>query len=90
MPINTDKAHLWKADTRASVDQFNQWFMTYAPKAFRDTRSKTVEHVEQGLLMTKDLTIITPEVNKTVTGDSADATHGHLPTTRSGSAYWPR
>jgi hypothetical protein len=62
MPINIDKAHLWKADTRASVDQFNQWFMTYAPKAFRDTRSKTVEHVEQGLLMTRDLTIITPEV----------------------------
>jgi hypothetical protein len=64
MPINTDKAHLWKADTRASVDQFNQWFMTYAPKAYRDTRSKTVEDVEHGLLMTQDLTTITPEVIK--------------------------
>jgi hypothetical protein len=64
MPINADKPHLWKADTRASVDQFNQWFMTYAPKAYRDTRSKTVEHVEQGLLMTADLTTITPDVIK--------------------------
>ena len=64
MPINTDKAHLWKADTRASVDQVNQWFMTYAPKAYRDTRSKTVEHVEHGLLMTADLTTITPDVIK--------------------------
>ena len=64
MPINIDKAHLWKADTRASVDQFNQWFMTYAPKAYRETRSKTVEHVEHGLLMTEDLTRITPDVIK--------------------------
>ena len=23
MPINADKPHLWKADTRASVEQFN-------------------------------------------------------------------
>jgi hypothetical protein len=64
MSINADKPHLWKADTRASVDQFNQWFMTYAPKAYRDTRIKTVEHVEQGLRMTADLTTITPEVIK--------------------------
>ncbi len=33
MPINADKPHLWKADTRASVDQFNRWFMRFAPKA---------------------------------------------------------
>src|ERR1700721_4644115 len=38
MPINADKPHLWKADTRASVDQFNQWFVLFAPKAYRDTR----------------------------------------------------
>ena len=35
MPINADKPHLWKADTRASVDQFNQWFMKFAPKAYQ-------------------------------------------------------
>jgi hypothetical protein len=64
MPINADKPHLWKADTRASVDQFNQWFMKFAPKAYRDTREKTIESVEQGLARTKDLTIITPEVIK--------------------------
>jgi hypothetical protein len=62
MPINTDKPHLWKADTRASVDQFNQWFMTFAPKAYRDARAQTVIDVERGLLMTEDLTKITPEV----------------------------
>jgi hypothetical protein len=65
MPINADKPHLWKADTRASVDQFNQWFMKFAPKAYRETRAKTIESVAQGLLFTKDLTTITPEVIRT-------------------------
>jgi hypothetical protein len=74
MPINADKPHLWKADTRASVDQFNQWFMKFAPKAYRDTRKKTIESVEEGLSLTKDLTIITPAVIK--------ANPGILPTLR--------
>jgi hypothetical protein len=74
MPINADKPHLWKDDTRASVDQFNQWFMKFAPKAYRDTRKKTIERVEQGLALTKDLTTITPDVIK--------ASPGILPTLR--------
>jgi hypothetical protein len=68
MPINADKPHLWKADTRASVDQFNQWFMRFAPKAYRDTRKKTIESVGRGLTLTKDLTTITPDVIKTNPG----------------------
>jgi hypothetical protein len=62
MPINADKPRLWKEDTRASVDQFNRWFMKFAPKAYRETRAKTIESVEQGLSLTKDLTTITPKV----------------------------
>lgn len=62
MPINADKPHLWKADTRASVDQFNQWFLKFAPKAYRDTRKTTISNVEQGLALTSDLTKITPMV----------------------------
>src|ERR1039457_259082 len=68
MPINADKPHLWKTDTRASVDQFNQWFMKFAPKAYRDTRRKTIESVEQGLALTKDLTTVTPGVIKSNPG----------------------
>jgi len=64
MPVNADKTHLWKADTRASVDQFNQWFMKFAPKAYRETRKKTIGSVEQGLTETKDLTLITPDIIK--------------------------
>lgn len=53
--INADKPHLWKADVAASVDQFNQWFMRFAPEAFRSTRVKTTKHVKAALLATRDL-----------------------------------
>src|SRR5437763_1909889 len=53
--INADKPHLWKADIAASVDQFNQWFMQFAPHAFRSTRVKTTEHVKSALIATRDL-----------------------------------
>ncbi len=53
--INADKPHLWKADIAASVDQFNRWFMRFAPQAFRSTRVKTTQHVKSALLATRDL-----------------------------------
>jgi type II restriction enzyme len=53
--INADKPHLWKTDIAASVDQFNQWFMYFAPTAFRSTRVQTTEHVKAALLATCDL-----------------------------------
>jgi hypothetical protein len=62
MALNADKPHRWKEDIARSVDQFNAWFMKFAPKAYRDSRAKTTAHVEQALLLTKDLTNLTPEV----------------------------
>ena len=53
--VNADKPHLWKADVAASVDQFNQWFMEFAPQAFRSTRVKTTENVKAALVATRDL-----------------------------------
>ena len=53
--INADKPHLWKADIAASVDQFNQWFMRFAPEAFRSTRAKTTSQVKAALVATLDL-----------------------------------
>jgi hypothetical protein len=64
MSINANKPQMWKADTRASVDQFNRWFMKFAPKAYRDTRKKTIQSVQQGLSFTQDLRAITPDVIK--------------------------
>lgn len=54
MPINSDKPHLWKADIAASVDQFNQWFMEAAPKAYRDSRLKTTKCVLEAMRVTEN------------------------------------
>ncbi|MGO9811761.1 MAG: XamI family restriction endonuclease [Isosphaeraceae bacterium] len=62
MPINFDKPHLWKADVNASVDLFNQWFMLFAPKAYRDSRAVATVQVEEGIRLTNDLTALTPTV----------------------------
>lgn len=58
--INANKPHLWKKDIAASVDQFNQWFMHFAPAAFRSTRVKTTEKVRAALIATQDLRSIAP------------------------------
>lgn len=72
--INADKPHLWKEDVAASVDRFNQWFMDFAPNAFRSKRADTARRVEMALVATDDLRAITPGVLK--------ANPGILPTLR--------
>jgi hypothetical protein len=76
--INADKPHLWKADVAASVDQFNQWFMRFAPEAFRSTRIKTTEHVKAALLATRDL--------RSLDAATLRANPGALPTLRACAA----
>jgi hypothetical protein len=53
--VNADKPQHWKADVAASVDQFNQWFMRFAPETFRSTRRQTTDRVKAALLATSDL-----------------------------------
>src|SRR5574337_796044 len=72
--INADKPHLWKADIAASVDGFNQWFMRFAPEAFRSTRMETTEHVKAALVATKDL--------RDLNAATLKANPGALPTLR--------
>lgn len=72
--INSNKPHLWKTDIAASVDQFNQWFMRFAPEAFRSTRVETTEHVKAALLATNDL--------RTLNAATLKANPGALPTLR--------
>lgn len=62
MGVNLDKLHLWKADVAASVDMYNDWFMRFAPQAFRETRVKTTESVEAALKATGNLTNVTPDL----------------------------
>jgi hypothetical protein len=62
--INADKPQLWKRDIAASVDQFNQWFIRFAPETFRATRRITTEKVKSALIATRDLHDITPQALK--------------------------
>lgn len=62
MPVNLDKPQNWKADIALSVDMYNNWFMSFAPIAFRDTRVKTTKSVEAALANTANLTDITPDI----------------------------
>lgn len=60
MPVNLDKPHQWKADVALSVDMYNDWFMNFAPDAFRTTRVQTTKDVEAALHATGNLTDVQP------------------------------
>lgn len=62
MAVNRDKVDMWKSDVMKSVDFYNNWFMTFAPKAFRVTRCETTKQVEAALRCTQNLTDIKPDV----------------------------
>jgi hypothetical protein len=62
MAVNRDKPDRWKSDIAQSVDMYNDWFMNFAPAAFRSTRIQTTRDVEQALKITGNLTNIQPEV----------------------------
>lgn len=60
--INADKPHLWKHDTRESVELFNAWFLRAAPEAYRATRADIVGEVEDAFEQTSDMSRVTPDV----------------------------
>ena len=62
MAVNLDKPKLWKADIARSVDMYNDWFIKFAPKAFRDTRVQTTNAVEETLKATSNLTNVKPAI----------------------------
>jgi hypothetical protein len=62
MGVNKNKPDRWKEDIAASVDMYNDWFMSFAPDAFRTTRVQTTKDVEHALEITGNLTGLTVEV----------------------------
>jgi len=62
MAVNLDKPNRWKADIARSVDMYNDWFLKFAPKAFRETRVQTTKGVEETLKATNNLTKVDPSV----------------------------
>lgn len=61
MGVNLDKPDRWKVDIARSVDMYNDWFMRFAPAAFRETRVETTQTVERSLVITHHLRNISPE-----------------------------
>ncbi len=62
MAVNADKITKWKTDIAASVDFYNEWFLLFAPKAYRETRQETTKSVKEALLTTNNMRDISPEV----------------------------
>ena len=56
MAINKDKPDRWKKDIAESVDMYNDWFIRFAPEAFRTTRIQATRDVEATLKATSNLT----------------------------------
>lgn len=59
--INADKPKQWKEDILKSVDLYNEWFLDFAPKAYRETRIITTQRVEEGLEKLNNLLCICPD-----------------------------
>lgn len=74
MGVNLDQPQRWKRDIEQSVDMYNQWFVKFAPSAFRDTREQCTQVVEDSLAFTDHMRAATP--------DKLVANPGILPTLR--------
>jgi len=62
MAVNLDKPQRWKADTQLSVDDYNRWFLEYAPITYRETRARATVYVEDILLRTDNLRRLTGDL----------------------------
>ena len=65
MAVNRDKPDRWKRDIARSVDMYNDWFLRFAPEAYRTTRVQTAEDVGKTLKATNNLTGIGVALLKT-------------------------
>lgn len=64
MSVNNSKPKLWKTDVSKSVDFYNNWFLNFAPLAYREARNKAIDKVDAMLLATQNLYAISPDVIK--------------------------
>ncbi|MGH7985070.1 MAG: XamI family restriction endonuclease [Candidatus Binataceae bacterium] len=60
--VNRTKPDRWKADVSHSVDMYNDWFIKFAPVAYRETRIKTTADVESTLAKTDNLADVSAAV----------------------------
>lgn len=65
MAVNRDKPDRWKQDIAQSVDMYNDWFLRFAPKAYRKARVKATKDVGKTLRATNNLTYVDVTLLKT-------------------------
>lgn len=65
MAVNRDKSDRWKQDIAQSVDMYNDWFLRFAPKAYRKVRVKTTKDVRKTLKAKNNLTHVGVALLKT-------------------------
>jgi hypothetical protein len=65
--LNADKPQRWKTDVNASVDMYNDWFLRFAPEAYRTTRVETaMDHTASFADLTPDQLKARPEILPTL------------------------
>ena len=62
--INNNRTELWKRDVIRSVDFYNNWFLNFAPDAYRSARNKAIDRVDSVLIQTKNFSKITEDILK--------------------------
>jgi hypothetical protein len=62
MPVNSHKPLGWKKDIARSVDLYNDWFIRFAPQAYRTARVEATIAVESALRLTRNLTDLSPSI----------------------------
>jgi hypothetical protein len=62
MPLNSDKPEQWAYDVVLSVRLFDHWYLSHAPRTFREERRRAVESVRSAFTATADFMNLTPEV----------------------------
>ena len=60
--LNADKPHLWKSDTWASIDHYNDWFLRFAPVTYRNQRAIRLKEVQKAFAVTNNLRDLTIDV----------------------------
>lgn len=60
MTVNANRSDRWKADIAQSVDLYNNWFMRFAPEAYRTERITATVSVESAMSDTDNLRKIQP------------------------------
>lgn len=60
--INADKPNLWKSDIERSVQLYNEWFLRFAPRAYRRSRKSSIAQVQRTFSFTRNLRKINRQV----------------------------